>query len=108
MHELNGWHGRRVLVNGRRIFCRGGYIQPELIFDGDARRMEAEMRYYAGANMNLIYFEDIPNPPEPFLELGDRYGILFGHCAYSCHWLRPGTPYPDDFELLERCTVEEI
>ena len=45
MHELNGWHGRRVLVNGRRVFCRGGYIQPELIFDWDARRMETELRY---------------------------------------------------------------
>ncbi len=108
IHELNGWHGRRVLVNGRRIFCRGGYIQPELIFDWDARRMETELRYYAGANMNLIYFEDIPNPPEPFLDLCDRYGILFGHCAYSCYWLRPGTPYPDDFGLLERCTVDMI
>ncbi len=106
MHERNGWHGRRVLVNGRRIFCRGGYIQPELLLDWDARRMEAELRYYAGANLNLIYFEDIPNPPAPFLELCDRYGILFGHCAYSCYWLRPGTPYPDDFGLLERCTVD--
>jgi hypothetical protein len=108
MHEINGWHGRRVLVNGRRIFCRGGYIQPELIFDWDARRMETELRYYAGANLNLIYFEDIPNPPAPFLELCDRYGILFGHCAYSCYWLRPDTPYPDDFALLERCTVDMI
>lgn len=108
MHELNGWHGRRVLVNGRRVFCRGGYIQPELIFDWDARRMETELRYYAGANMNLVYFEDIPNPPEPFLDLCDRYGILFGQCAYSCYWLRPGTPYPDDFALLERCTVDMI
>jgi len=108
MHEANGWHGRRVLVNGRRIFCRGGYVQPELMFDWDAWRMEDEIRYYAEANLNLIYFEDIPNPPEPFLELCDRYGILFGHCAYSCYWLRPGTPYPDDFALLERCTVDMI
>ena len=108
MHELNGWHKRRVLVNGRRVFCRGGYIQPELIFDWDERRMETELRYYAGANMNLVYFEDIPNPPEPFLDLCDRYGILFGQCAYSCYWLRPGTPYPDDFALRERCTVDMI
>jgi len=108
MHEINGWHGRRVLVNGRRIFCRGGYIQPELMFDWDARRMEAEIRYFAQANLNLIYFEDIPNPPAPLLELCDRYGILFGNCFYSCYWLRPGTPYPADFPLLERCTVDLV
>lgn len=108
MHEVNGWHGRRVLVNGQKILCRGGYIQPELMFDWDARRMETEIRYYAQANLNLIYFEDIPNPPEPFLALCDRYGILFGNCFYSCYWLRPGTPYPDDFALLERCTVDVV
>ena len=108
MHELDGWHGRRVLVNGRRIFCRGGYIQPELMFDWDARRMESEIRYYAQANLNLIYFEDIPNPPAPFLELCDRYGVLFGQCFYSCYWLRPGSPYPADFPLLERCTVDLV
>ena len=68
MHELDGWHGRRVLVNGQKIFCRGGYIQPELLFDWDARRMETEIRYYAEANLNLIYFEDIPNPPDAFLD----------------------------------------
>jgi len=108
VHELDGWHGRRVLVNGQRIFCRGGYIQPELMFDWDARRMESEIRYYAPANLNLIYFEDIPNPPAPLLELCDRYGILFGNCFYSCYWLRPGTPYPADLPLLERCTVDLV
>ena len=108
MHELNGYYGRRVLINGQKIFCRGGYIQPELMFDWDATRMEAEIRYYAQANLNLIYFEDIPNPPDVFLELCDRYGLLFGNCFYSCYWLRPGTPYPDDFSLLERCTVDLV
>ena len=108
MHEIEGWHGRRVLVNGQRIFCRGGYIQPELLFDWDARRMETEIRCYAEANLNLIYFEDIPNPPAPFLDLCDRHGILFGGCFYSCYWLRPGTPFPDDLPLLERCTIDII
>ena len=31
--RFDGWHGRRVLVNGQKIFCRGGYIQPELMLD---------------------------------------------------------------------------
>jgi exo-1,4-beta-D-glucosaminidase len=108
MREINGYYGRRVLINGQKILCRGGYIQPELIFDWDAERMDKELRSYARANLNLIYFEDIPNPPEPFLELCDRYGVLFGNVFYSCFWLRPGTPYPADFALLERCTVDLI
>ena len=71
-------HGRRILVNGQRIFCRGGYVQPEILFDWDADRMDTEMRYFAEANMNLIYFEDIPNPPQAWMEACDRRGIMFG------------------------------
>jgi len=33
---------------------------------------------------------------------------MFGSCHYSCYWLRPGTPYPDDLGLLERCTADTI
>jgi exo-1,4-beta-D-glucosaminidase len=106
LHERDGWHGTQVLVNGQKVFCRGGYIQPEILFDWDARRMEAEIRYYARANLNLVYFEDIPNPPDDFLALCDRYGIMFGNCFYSCFWARPGTDHPQDVDLLSRCTVD--
>ena len=47
--------------------------------DWTPERIDSEIRYYADANLNLIYFEDIPNPPEPFLDLCDRYGLLFGN-----------------------------
>lgn len=107
MHKLDGWHGRRVMVNGRKIFCRGGYIQPELLLDWDARRIENEIRYFADENTNLIYFEDIPNPPDVFLEACDRYGVMFGNCFYACSWMdRPGRP--EDLGLLERCTVDLV
>jgi exo-1,4-beta-D-glucosaminidase len=106
--ERNGWHGRRVLINGQKIFCRGGYIQPEVLFDWDARRIETEMRYLAEANLNLIYFEDIPNPPEALLDACDRLGIMFGECFYACGWPRPGTDHPQDLGLLQRCTVDLI
>jgi exo-1,4-beta-D-glucosaminidase len=107
MRKLDGWHGRRVMVNGRKIFCRGGYIQPELLLDWDARRIENEIRYFADENTNLIYFEDIPNPPDAFLEACDRHGVMFGNCFYACSWMdRPGRP--EDLGLLERCTVDLV
>jgi exo-1,4-beta-D-glucosaminidase len=107
MHKLDGWHGRRVMVNGRKVFCRGGYIQPELLLDWDARRIENEIRYFADENTNLIYFEDIPNPPDAFLEACDRLGVMFGNCFYACSWMdRPGRP--EDLGLLERCTVDLV
>jgi len=108
VHERNGWHGRRVLINGQKIFCRGGYIQPEILFDWDVKRIEAEMRYLAEANLNLIYFEDIPNPPDSLLEACDRLGIMFGQCHYACSWPKPNTDHPQDVDLLMRCTADLI
>lgn len=108
MHQLDGAHGLRLLINGQKVFCRGGYIHPEILLDWDARRMEAEIRYLAEANMNLIYFEDIPNPPQPFLELCDRYGLMFGNCFYGCYWMQPGKRYPLDLALLFRGTIDII
>ncbi|MGD0091325.1 MAG: beta galactosidase jelly roll domain-containing protein [Planctomycetota bacterium] len=107
LHQLDGCHGRRVLVNGQKIFCRGGYIQPELLLDWDARRIENEIRYFADANMNLIYFEDIPNPPDAFLDACDRHGVLFGNCFYSCDWAKV-RGRPEDLALLEACTVDVL
>lgn len=107
MHKLDGWHGRRVLVNGQKVYCRGGYIQPELMLDWNARRIDNEIRYFADANLNLIYFEDIPNPPDAFMEACDRRGVLFGNCFYACSWMdRPGRP--KDLGLLERCTIDLV
>jgi exo-1,4-beta-D-glucosaminidase len=108
LHKLDGAHGLRVLVNGQRIFCRGGYLQPEILFDWDAKRIETEIRYLTGANINIVYFEDIPNPPDVFLDLCDRYGLMFGNCFYGCYWMVPGKPYPLDLELLARGTVDII
>jgi hypothetical protein len=33
LHEADGEHGLRVHVNGRRIFCRGGYLQADALLD---------------------------------------------------------------------------
>ena len=108
LHELDGAHGLRVHVNGQKVFCRGGYIQPEILFDWDAKRMEAEIRYLTEANLNIVYFEDIPNPPDEFLDACDRYGLMFGNCFYGCYWMTPGSQHPLDTELAARGTVDII
>ena len=108
LHELDGAHGLRLHINGEKIFCRGGYIQPEIMYDWDADRMEIEVRYLAGANLNLVYFEDVPNPPDAFLDACDRYGVMFGNCFYGCYWMQPGTDHPQDLDLLSRGTVDII
>jgi len=108
LHELDGWYGLRLNINGKKIFCRGGYIQPEILFDWDKNRIETEVRYFTKANLNLVYFEDIPNPPDEFLDACDRYGLMFGNCFYGCYWMQPNSGYPEDLDLLERCTIDII
>lgn len=108
LHNRNGYHGLRLSINGQRIFCRGGYIQPEILFDWDRKRMETEIRYFTTANLNLVYFEDIASPPDEFLDLCDKYGLLFGNCFYNCYWVTPGSDHPLDVDLLSRCTVDLV
>lgn len=108
LYEYKDGHGLRLHINGQKIFCRGGYIQPEVLFDWDKNRMETEIRYFTQANLNLIYFEDIPNPPDEFLDACDKYGLLFGNCFYGCYWMQPNSGFPEDLDLLARCTIDII
>lgn len=103
LHELDGEHGLRLHINGKKVFCRGGYIQPEVMFDGDAKRSETEVRYLTEANLNLVYFEDIPNPPEHFTRACDKYGLMWGNCYYGC-WRNE---WPD-VDLLSRGTIDVV
>ena len=106
LHEVDGAHGFRLLVNGRRVFQRGGYVQPEMMFDWDRDRVSVELRYLAHANLNYIAFEDIPNPPDWYLDLCDELGLLFWNCYYDCYWLQYNRPWDIDVALLEDCTVD--
>ena len=104
MHERNGHYGRRILVNGQKIFARGGYIQPEALWDWTPERIDAEIRYYAGSNLNLIYFEDVANPPDWLFDACDRYGVMIGQCFYGCAWMQSGSKYPVDIPLVIQCS----
>ncbi len=108
LHERNGAHGFVLRVNGEKVFCRGGYVQPEMLFDWSDARIEAEMRLLSEANLNYIVFEDIPNPPDSLLDACDRHGLMFWNCFYGCYWMQPGTEYPADLGLLEACTVDLV
>jgi hypothetical protein len=104
MHEYKGHFGRRIQINGQKIFARGGYIQPDALWDWTPERIEAEIRYYAQANLNLIYFEDIANPPDYLFDACDRYGVMIGQCFYGCSWMQSGSKFPADIPLVVKCT----
>ncbi len=106
LHEVDGAHGFRLRVNGELIFQRGGYVQPEMMFDWNRERVAAELRYLAHANFNYVVFEDIPNPPDWYLDLCDELGLMIWNCYYDCYWLQYNRPWNIDVALLEDCTVD--
>jgi len=106
LHEYKGGYGRQIYINGKKIFARGGYIQPDAMLEWDRERIATKFRYYKEVGLNLIYFEDIPNPPEWFLDLCDEYGIMFGNCYFACFWMRPDKGFPADVSLVEPAAVD--
>jgi hypothetical protein len=128
IHEK--WPGLRIYINGQKCFSRGGWIQADLLLDWDEKRMDAEVRYFAQANLNTVSNEDIPALPDEFLDACDRHGVLYWNAFYASAWVTPpcnwndcqqnpytmpyakivppeqDTNYPIDHDLLERCTVD--
>lgn len=110
LHEADGEQGLRVHVNGRRIFCRGGYLQADTLLDWTTlgpERWETEMQYLVRANLNTVSFEDLPNLPESLMNLADRHGLMIWNCFFQCHWLKQDD-FPLDHELLEDCAADIV
>jgi len=108
LHEADGEQGLRVHVNGRRIFCRGGYLQVDTLLDWamlSPERWETEIQYLLRANLNTVSFEDLPNLPESLMELADRHGLMIWNCFFQCHWLTRDD-HPLDHDLLEASAAD--
>ena len=91
LKELNGEAGRVFYVNGKKIFCRGGWLQPDLLLDMDKKKMYDEGRLLANANVNTVGTEDMPSPPEDYVEMLDKYGLIWWEIFYQCWTTEPGT-----------------
>ncbi len=91
IRELNGDYGRVFYINGKRIFCKGGWLQPDMLLDMNKERIYDEARLLADANMNMVASEDMPSPPEDFMEACDKYGLMLWETFYQCWITVPGT-----------------
>ena len=99
--RYKGTPGLQVHINGQKVFAQGGWLQPDILFDMPAARIEAEVRYLAEANLNTVTFEDVPVPNEAFLEACDRYGLMYWCCFYGSYWIEPGRSYADGSGFVE-------
>ncbi|MGC8654755.1 MAG: glycoside hydrolase family 2 protein, partial [Candidatus Kryptoniota bacterium] len=91
LHELNGDYGRVFYVNGQKIFCKGGWIQPDMLLDNSKKNLYDQIRLIANANLNLISSEDMPSPSDDLMDACDKYGIMWWEVFYQCWTTVPGT-----------------
>lgn len=94
--QIGDDYGRTYYVNGKRIFCKGGWIQPDILLDESAKNIYDQARLMAEANINLIGSEDMPAPDETWLESLDKYGIMWWHVFYQCYRMVPGRDNADN------------
>ena len=96
LNRVGDEYGRVYYVNGKRIFCKGGWIQPDILLEESEKRIYDEARLMAEANINLIGSEDMPSPSETWFESFDKYGLMWWHVFYQCFRMTPGTETADN------------
>jgi len=100
-------YGRVFFINGQRVFCRGGWIQPDALLDYSVKHVYDEARLMAMANVNMIASEDAPAPPDIVLDSYDKYGLMYWETFYQCYRMYPGdtltqnNPLDHDLALRE-------
>lgn len=104
-------YGKEYYINGRKIFCKGGWIQPDILLEESTKRIYDEARLQAEANINIIASEDMPTPTNDWLESWDKYGLMNWHVFHQCWRMYPGTNtanFPLDHNLATACVKDMI
>ncbi len=102
LKRINNDYGRIFYVNGQRIFCKGGWLQPDMMLDMNRKRVFDEARLLAEANVNIVGSEDAPAPTDDVIESYDKYGLMYWEVFFQCWRMYPGgetAHYPLDHRL---------
>ena len=102
LKRIGNDYGRIFFVNGQRIFCKGGWLQPDMMLDMNRNRVFNEARLLAEANVNLVGSEDSPAPTDDVIESYDKYGLMYWEIFFQCWRMYPGSEtahYPLDHNL---------
>jgi beta-galactosidase/beta-glucuronidase len=83
-------YGRVFFINGQRVFCKGGWLQPDALQNISEKRVDDEARLLAKANVNMVASEDAPSAPDIVLDSYDKYGIMYWETFYQCYRMFPG------------------
>lgn len=89
--ELDGHFGRVFYINGKKVFCKGGWLQPDMLLNNSRKNIYDQARLIANANLDLVSSEDMPAPSKEFMEALDKYGLMWWDVFYQSWVLVPGT-----------------
>lgn len=104
-------HGLYYRVNGRKVFARGGWLQPDAMLHNTRRNIYDQARLLAALGANIVGSEDMPAPSEDWLDAFDKYGLMCWHVFHQCYRMFPGTASagnPDDHDLAAAHVRDEI
>jgi exo-1,4-beta-D-glucosaminidase len=106
--EINEHGYRQFQVNGKNILIRGGGWSMDMLLRTDPKRLEWEIRYVKGMNLNTIRLEGKLDTND-FFNLCDRYGILVlaGWCCCD-HWERWKTWKPEDYMVAADSLRDQV
>ncbi len=90
LKKIGNDYGRVFYINGQRVFCKGGWLQPDALQNLPQKRVDDEARLLAKANVNMVASEDAPSPPDIVLDSYDKYGLMCWETFYQCYRMYPG------------------
>jgi hypothetical protein len=90
LKKIGNEYGRVFYINGQRVFCKGGWLQPDALLNINRKRVYDEARLLAKANVNMVASEDAPSPPDIILDAYDKYGLMTWETFYQCWRMYPG------------------
>lgn len=102
----NDW-GRVFYINGQRVFCKGGWLQPDALLNTNKKRVFDEARLLAKANVNMVASEDAPSPPDIVLDAFDKYGLMCWETFYQCWRMYPGDTATENNPLDHKLALRE-
>ena len=90
LKKIGSDYGRVFYINGQRVFCKGGWLQPDALLNITEKKVDDEAHLLAKANVNMIASEDAPSAPDIVLDSYDKYGLMYWETFYQCYRMYPG------------------
>lgn len=105
--KIGNDYGRIFFINGQRIFCKGGWLQPDALQNLPEKRVYDEARLLAKANVNMVASEDAPSAPDIVLDSYDKYGLMYWETFYQCWRMYPGDTATQNNPLDHKLALRE-